>query len=118
MSRYAIPFFLFIAGCGSLPKDETIGFTPNGMDKNPPKPIQCDYPMMACGGKICVDLSRDKNNCGWCGVRCDSMEMCHDFRCMDPTYFGFSEGDLTRGPVDYNPVKDLPRPVPNHFEEQ
>ena len=107
---------LLVAGCGSpLSDTDTIGFTPEGMNTNPPKPLTCEYPHMGCGG-ICVDVSRDRNNCGWCGEVCGKMEMCYAYHCVDPTYFGFSEGNLVDGPLPYNPIRDLPRPTPNHSD--
>lgn len=115
MRKYTISLMaVLLAACGTSNfQDETIGFTPDPMDTNPPKPLQCDYPMMACGGPKCVNLMSDRKNCGWCGTECEGIEMCHNYQCVNPTQFGFSEGDLILGPKPYNPVKDLPRPVPH-----
>jgi hypothetical protein len=40
------------------------------------------------------------------------MEICYAYHCVGPEAFGFSEGNLVRGPVPYVPKKDLPRPNP------
>ena len=107
---------LSIAGCGSpFTKEDTIGFTPDPMDKNPPKPLECDYPMMICDDYTkCVDVSKDRKNCGWCEIECDVGSVCQNYHCVDPTDYGYSKNDLLKGPVDYNIIKDLPRPTPNY----
>ena len=118
MGKFFFPLLLAaLIGCGSpISSEDTIGWDSNRMDTNPPPPLTCEYPQMACGERTCVDVSRDRKNCGWCGTECGVWEMCLGYRCVDPTYFGFSEGDLLRGPVTYTPRKDLPRPIPVHSD--
>jgi len=102
---------LLFLGCGPISTDQ-IGYGKIDQDynSNPPKPLTCDYPEMACGGKICVDVSKDPNNCGWCGIKCEKLELCYAYHCVGPESFGFSQDDLVRGPIPYVPQKDLPRP--------
>jgi hypothetical protein len=104
---------LLFLGCGPVSQiEDGYGQVEQEYNSNPPPKLICDYPNMACGGKICVDVSRDRNNCGWCGVKCEKMEICYAYHCVGPEAFGFSEGNLVRGPVPYVPKKDLPRPNP------
>jgi len=105
---------LFLLGCG--PGQDQIGYgqTEQEFNSNPPPRMVCDYPMEACGGKVCANLQWDINNCGVCGNECDrgSGEICHNFQCKSIEVFGFDSEILNRGPVEYNPKKDLPRPNP------
>ena len=121
MGKFFFPLILSLlfVGCGTpFTYEDTIGFDSNGMDKDPPKLLVCDYPLMGCGGKVCVDVSRDRNNCGWCGIQCGKLEMCYAYHCADATSFGFSEADLVLGPVTYLPHKDLPRQNPVHSDDR
>lgn len=114
-------FILSFVGCGySTSSDFDIECDSNAIGPNPDLIIIntdrtvplfiCTYPEMSCGGDICVNVAKDGRNCGWCGVKCDKGEMCYAYHCVNPTYFGYSEGDLVNGPVPYIPQKDLPRP--------
>lgn len=128
MSNFLI-FILscFTVGCGAaICDEELIGVSSQKLDdvlskqpetpwligSVPPKqPVLCDYPEMMCGNNVCVNVSRDGANCGWCGEACGKAEICYAHHCVDPTFFGFSEGNLVNGPVPYNQLFDLPRPV-------
>src|SRR5579859_7330760 len=44
----------------------------------------CPAGEQSCGGN-CVDLSKDKNNCGGCGTVCPSDTYCSDAHCVCTT---------------------------------
>lgn len=101
---------LLFLGCGQINLEQVgYGQIEQEYTSNPPKPLNCNYPEMACGG-ICADVSKDSKNCGWCGIKCEKLELCYGYHCEGPETFGFSRGDLVNGPVPYIPQKDLPRP--------
>jgi hypothetical protein len=108
--------FALVAACSSVPKvyDEDYSSSQQEFNSNPPPRMICDYPLEACGGPRCVNLQWDNNNCGVCGNECERSqgEICHNFQCKSIEKFGFDSHDIVRGPVEYNPRRDLPRPTP------
>lgn len=114
--RPAILLFLLTAlvACGSESQEDTYYSAQQEYNSDPPPRLPCDYPLAACGGLRCSNLQWDNNNCGVCDNECDrsSGEICHNFQCKSIEVFGFDNDVLKRGPVEYNPKKDLPRPLP------
>ncbi|PIV99763.1 MAG: hypothetical protein COW42_10000, partial [Deltaproteobacteria bacterium CG17_big_fil_post_rev_8_21_14_2_50_63_7] len=43
--------------------------------------ISCDTGYTACSGK-CVSLLTDKDNCGYCGVKCGTNQVCSNGTCV------------------------------------
>jgi hypothetical protein len=47
--------------------------------------VGCGQGRAACGtGSACVDIMADKQNCGGCGVKCASAQICLRGQCADP----------------------------------
>jgi hypothetical protein len=46
-----------------------------------PAAAQCTAPEVSCSGQ-CVDMSRDDDNCGACGVVCKRAEVCEAGKCV------------------------------------
>lgn len=67
---FTIVAFLSLFACSSEPSDNEIESVSNEFNSRPPPPVECNGYQLACGGK-CVEYTRDINNCGWCGVRCN-----------------------------------------------
>lgn len=39
-----------------------------------------------CCSKKCVNVSTDRNNCGWCGNRCRYSQICCRGKCVNPLF--------------------------------
>lgn len=108
--------FVLVAACSAVPKEYETDYVSSQQEFNsdPPPRVICIYPMEPCGGPRCANLQWDNNNCGTCGNECDRSqgEICHNFQCKSIERFGFDNNDVVRGPVEYNPRRDLPRPIP------
>jgi len=115
--------FALMAACSSVPKDydDDYDSSQQEFNSNPPPPkFVCDYPLAICDRPKCVNLQWDNNNCGVCGNECErgAGEVCFDFQCRPLENFGFDSNVVKRGPVEYVPRRDLPRPTPTTSEDE
>jgi hypothetical protein len=111
--RLSIAFALLVVGCSAAPSQdrEDVAEASQAFNSDPPPPLQCDYPEMACGTGRCVDVQSDNGHCGWCFTECNVGlgEFCRNYHCVNVADYGFEIHP--RGPRPYNPIHDLPRPA-------
>lgn len=68
---------LLLASLAACDQSAQIGDPPDA------DPEGCGQPFAQCEVG-CVDLSRDRSNCGWCGNACSSLRVCRSGECVDP----------------------------------
>jgi hypothetical protein len=68
----------------------------NGADADAYVPCNSPNNLVRCKG-MCVDLGKDPNNCGACGVKCCPDQLCGDGRCINPCGAGGTECPSTPG---------------------
>lgn len=111
--RLFLVSLLFLTACASSsePREDAVSFSSDPYSGPPPTPIVCDEKLLLCG-VVCVDISRDNQNCGGCGEVCDvgAGEFCVQHYCRNVRDYGFTFAPV--GPRAYDVRRDLPRPSP------